>query len=96
MTGQHPYSMVIQWSDEDEVYVVHLPEFGPGAKTHGETYEEAAKAGHEVIEMLIEAYGARKEELPDPHIFGTALPRRAGKPAVRRKKNSRSTLQHAS
>ena len=36
------YSMIIQWSDEDQVYIVHLPEFGPYAQTHGSTYEEAA------------------------------------------------------
>jgi predicted RNase H-like HicB family nuclease len=51
------YSMVIQWSDEDNCYLVHLPEF-PWQKyhTHGKTYEEAAKHGQEVIESLIEWY----------------------------------------
>ena len=33
----------IQWSEEDQAYVVTLPEWGDFAKTHGETYEEAAK-----------------------------------------------------
>jgi predicted RNase H-like HicB family nuclease len=49
--------MVIQWSDEDNCYLVHLPEF-PWQKyhTHGKTYEEAAKHGQEVIESLIEWY----------------------------------------
>ena len=37
------YSMLIQWSDDDRVFVVTLPEFG-GCKTHGATYEEAATA----------------------------------------------------
>lgn len=48
------YSMVIQWSDEDNCYLVHLPGF-PWQQfhTHGKTYEEAAKHGHEVIESLI-------------------------------------------
>ncbi len=31
-------SMVIQWSDEDQVFVVTLPEFH-GAQSHGETYK---------------------------------------------------------
>ena len=50
-----PYSMVIVWSDEDECYLVHLPDF-PDQKfvTHGETYEEAAKNGQEVLELLLE------------------------------------------
>ncbi len=35
-----PYTIVIQWSDEDNCYLVSLPEF-PSQKfhTHGETYE---------------------------------------------------------
>jgi predicted RNase H-like HicB family nuclease len=50
-----PYSMVIVWSDEDECYLVHLPDF-PDQKfvTHGETYEEAAKNGQEVLELLLD------------------------------------------
>lgn len=47
--------MVIVWSDEDDCYLVHLPDF-PDQKfvTHGETYEEAAKNGQEVLELLLE------------------------------------------
>ncbi len=39
-----PYTIVIQWSDEDNCYLVSWPEF-PSQKfhTHGETYEEAVK-----------------------------------------------------
>ena len=49
------YSMVIVWSDEDDCYLVHLPDF-PDQKfvTHGETYEEAATNGQEVLELLLE------------------------------------------
>ena len=43
------YSMVIQWSDEDQVYVVVLPEF-EGAHTHGATYAEAARKGVEALQ----------------------------------------------
>ena len=38
---QH-YSMIIQWSDEDNAYIVTVPEL-PGCQTHGETYEEAVQ-----------------------------------------------------
>lgn len=48
------YSMTIEWSDEDEAYIVTLPEF-PGCHTHGATREEALKNGQEVIELLVEA-----------------------------------------
>ncbi|MEH2453425.1 type II toxin-antitoxin system HicB family antitoxin [Nostoc sp.] len=64
------YSMVIQWSDEDNCYLVHLPEF-PWQQfhTYGKTYEEAAKHGHEVIESLIEWYGEQEKPLPEPITF---------------------------
>jgi len=57
--------MVIQWSDEDQVYVVTFPEFG-GCRTHGETYKKAAKAGQEVLELLIETATEEGEQLPPP------------------------------
>lgn len=62
-----PYSMVIQWSEEDQLYLVHLPEFSwQPFHTHGRTYEEAAKHGQEVIESLIEWYKEESKTLPEP------------------------------
>ncbi|MBD2607017.1 type II toxin-antitoxin system HicB family antitoxin [Scytonema hofmannii FACHB-248] len=62
----HRYSMIIQWSDEDNCYLVHLPEF-PWQQfhTHGKTYEEAAKHGQEVISSLIEWYHEQGKLLPE-------------------------------
>ncbi len=68
-----PYSMVIQWSDEDEAYIVTLPEFGPYCKTHGDTYAEAARQGQDVLESLIEAYEADGRALPEPAKFGSPV-----------------------
>ena len=62
------YSMIIQWSEEDKVYLATLPEFD-GALTHGSTYEEAAKMGAEVIETFIELFEADGKPLPKPHEF---------------------------
>ena len=67
------YSMIIQWSNEDEVYVVSLPEFGPYCSTHGETYKEAAKHGLEALESLIDAYQAEARPLPPPALYGSAV-----------------------
>jgi antitoxin HicB len=66
------YSMVIQWSDEDQVFIVTLPEFN-GNKTHGNTYAKAAEMGHEVLESLIEAYQAEGWPLPEPAKFGSPV-----------------------
>jgi antitoxin HicB len=67
------YSMVIQWSDEDKAFIVSLPEFGPYSKTHGATYEEAAKNGQEALESLIEAFEADGQPLPEPAKFGSPV-----------------------
>ena len=63
------FSMVIRWSEEDQVFVVSLPEFGDYAQTHGDTYEEAARSGSEVLELLIESYRAEGRPLPAPQLY---------------------------
>jgi predicted RNase H-like HicB family nuclease len=62
----HHYSIFIQWSDEDQKYVVSLPEFGPYAHTQGETYAEALKNAEEVLELLIAEYQQLGRSLPKP------------------------------
>jgi predicted RNase H-like HicB family nuclease len=63
------YSMMINWSEEDRVYVVCLPEFGAGAKTHGRTYTEAARRGQELIETLTGIAEEDGTPLPPPLVF---------------------------
>ena len=70
--SQH-YSIVIQWSDEDNAYLVILPEFGPQLQTHGDTYDEALKNAQEVLELLNETYQAEGWELPQPARYQTTL-----------------------
>jgi antitoxin HicB len=65
------YTVVVQWSDEDQCFVVSLPEWGEFCHTHGETYEEAIANAQEVLEMLIEGAIDRGEELPTPQRFGS-------------------------
>jgi predicted RNase H-like HicB family nuclease len=57
--------MIIQWSEEDSVFVVTLPEFDH-CKTHGSTYEEAVKNAEEVLKLLVETYATEGKELPSP------------------------------
>ena len=59
------YTMIIQWSDEDQAYLVMFPEF-PFAQTHGETHEAAARRGEEVLRLLVEDYEKRGQPLPRP------------------------------
>ncbi|MBE9182888.1 type II toxin-antitoxin system HicB family antitoxin [Oculatella sp. LEGE 06141] len=67
------YSMVIQWSEEDQLFLVHLPEF-PNQQfvTHGKTYEEAARRGQEVIESLVEWCQQEGKPLPEPRTIPQA------------------------
>jgi predicted RNase H-like HicB family nuclease len=61
------YKMVIQWSDEDNCFLVGFPDFiGQKWRTHGETYAEAVANGEEALESLIIAYQATGETLPTP------------------------------
>ena len=67
------YTITIQWSEEDQCYVVSLPEWGEYCHTHGDTYEEALKNAQEVLELLIESALNNNEALPKPNIFGQLL-----------------------
>jgi antitoxin HicB len=51
------YSIEIRWSDEDQCFVVFLPDFTNVMQpcTHGDTYEEALQNAQEVIELLVES-----------------------------------------
>lgn len=57
------YSLMIQWSNRDQAYLVTVPEL-PGCKTHGETYEEAVKNAQEMIALWIEDAQATVNEVP--------------------------------
>lgn len=63
------YTVVIQWSEEDQAYLVTLPEFGPEPQTHGSTYKEAVKHAQEVMETLIDFYRDQGRALPKPKKF---------------------------
>jgi antitoxin HicB len=61
------YQMLIQWSEEDNCFLVGFPDFpGQRWRTHGDSYEEAVTNGIEALESLIMAYEATGEQLPEP------------------------------
>lgn len=65
------YSMLVQWSEEDQAYVVDVPEL-PGCRTHASTYEEAVQRGQEAIEGWIEDARTWGEPVPEARIFAGA------------------------
>ena len=62
------YTIVIQWSEEDNCFVVFLPEFEDVMQpvTHGETYDEAFQNAQEVLQLLVEAALEEGKALPTP------------------------------
>jgi predicted RNase H-like HicB family nuclease len=64
------YSMILEWDPEDAIYVVTVPEL-PGCRTHGRTYEEAARQGQDAIESWIDAARAWGTPIPAPRVFAT-------------------------
>ncbi|NJL56123.1 type II toxin-antitoxin system HicB family antitoxin [bacterium] len=58
------YEMVIVWSEEDDCFLVHLPDFPEQTyRTHGNSYEEAARNGQKILQLLLEEDG---RPLPEP------------------------------
>ena len=67
MINKLNYTIAIQWSKENNCFVVFLPEFRNKMQpiTHGETYEEALKNAQEVLEILVEEYQEDGKSLPE-------------------------------
>lgn len=66
------YSMLIEWSELDQAYIVTLPEWeqtGALAHTHGATYAEAAEKGQDLLAFLLEAASQENSRIPTPASF---------------------------
>ncbi|NJL42407.1 MAG: type II toxin-antitoxin system HicB family antitoxin [Pseudanabaena sp. SU_2_4] len=69
------YSMIVQWSDEDRLFLVTIPEFTDRVVmpcTRGKTREEAIHNGEEVIEMYLEAWQTEGASIPEPRTLQIA------------------------
>ncbi len=59
------YEMIIYWSDEDQAYIVEVPEL-PGCMADGQTYEEAVKNAEKIIKEWIEVAKETGRPIPQP------------------------------
>ena len=66
---QPKYTVIIQWSEKDQCYVVSLPEWGPYCKAYGNTYEEAATQATEVLQLLMDKTNDPDPTSPEPKLF---------------------------
>jgi antitoxin HicB len=72
---QSKYRINILWSNEDNCYLVELPEFAHELQryfTHGDTYDEALANAQEVLAMLTEEYQEEGKPLPEPQVLQAA------------------------
>ena len=68
-------SMVIQWSEDDQLFLVTIPEFSELVVmpcTHGKTREEAIRNSEDVIEMYLEAWRVEGVAIPEPSMLQVA------------------------
>lgn len=68
------YSLLIQWSVEDECFLATCPELMHvwnmgGAFAHGDTWEEAAKAAQGAISLILDTMEEDKTPLPEPQYY---------------------------
>lgn len=75
MGNQVPhYSMLLEWSDEDQTYVVILPEWTDlyaMPVSDGKTLEEAMSRGRNALDHMIEIAQQDGTPLPAPRVFAT-------------------------
>lgn len=65
------YALVIEWSDEDQVYVATAPDIR-GCRTHGATRADAARMGEEAIALVLAALTSRGQTLPPARFTAVA------------------------
>ena len=59
------YEMIIYWSNEDQAYIVEVPEL-PGCMADGRTYQEAVSNAEEIIAEWIETAEELGRPIPNP------------------------------
>jgi predicted RNase H-like HicB family nuclease/DNA-binding XRE family transcriptional regulator len=61
----HRYPLLIEWSAEDDAFIVSVPDL-PGVHTHGATREEAAAMGDEVVAVVVGYLRSAGRPVPPP------------------------------
>ena len=59
------YELIVYWSEDDEAYIVEVPEL-PGCMADGETYEKAIQNVLDVIREWIETAKELGRSIPAP------------------------------
>lgn len=75
------YALVIEWSEEDGVYLATAPDL-PGVVTDGPTRAEAADMGEEAIAVWLSSLRDDGRPIPAPRFTGLPDHLRAAAPLV--------------
>ena len=59
------YELIIYWSEEDQAFIVEIPELA-GCMADGETYQEAVQNAELVIQEWIETAKQLERIIPEP------------------------------
>jgi predicted RNase H-like HicB family nuclease len=59
------YELIIYWSEEDQAFIVEVPELA-GCMADGETYQEAVQNAELVIQEWIETAKQVERIIPEP------------------------------
>ena len=57
--------MIVSWSDEDNCYIVTVPDL-PGCMADGKTYDDAVKNAQIIIDEWIETAQLLGRDIPEP------------------------------
>ena len=61
----HKYETIIYWSQEDNVFIVDVPEL-PGCKAHGDTPQLAFQNAQDAIDLWLETAKEFGDSIPEP------------------------------
>ena len=63
--SKYRYQIIIYWNDEDNAFIVEVPEL-PGCAADGQTYQEALAQAEIVIDEWIETAKELDRDIPEP------------------------------
>ena len=61
----HKYETIIYWSQEDNVFIVDVPEL-PGCNAHGDTSQLALENAQNAIDLWLETAKEFGDPIPEP------------------------------
>ncbi|MEZ5293435.1 MAG: type II toxin-antitoxin system HicB family antitoxin [Vicinamibacterales bacterium] len=61
----HKYELVVTWTDEDDAFVVDVPEL-PGCMAHGDTPADAVANAQDAIDLWLDVARDMGRPIPSP------------------------------